>query len=84
MLVEMTDGMLINKIAINKINKQIEQNRKKMPINIESYRTLNRLNQKIKSSYNIIIKSMNIQNKARVLKTTSEKGQVTYDLIELH
>jgi hypothetical protein len=50
---------------VNIFNKIIEENfpklKKEMPINVqESYRTPNRLDQKIISSYNIIIKTPNI------------------------
>jgi hypothetical protein len=50
-----------------------------MPINIqEAYRTPNRLDQKRNSSCHIIVKTPNAQNKERILKAVSEKGQVTY------
>jgi hypothetical protein len=51
-----------------------------MAINIqEAYRTLNRLDQKRKSSHHIMIKIiLNAQNKERTLKAVREKGQVTY------
>jgi hypothetical protein len=49
-----------------------------MPINIkEAYRTPNRLDQKIKSSCHIIVKTPNAQNKERILKAVREEGQVT-------
>ena len=38
----------------------------------DSYRTPNRLDQKRKSSCHIIIKTLNIQNKERVLKAAKE------------
>jgi hypothetical protein len=42
-----------------------------MPLNIqEAYRILNRLEQKIKSSRHITIKTPNLQNKERILKVT--------------
>jgi hypothetical protein len=44
----------------------------------EAYRTPNKLDQKRKSSYHIIIKTPNAQNKERILKAVREKGQVTY------
>jgi hypothetical protein len=64
------------------INKIIEGNlpnlKKEMPMNIqEAYRTPNSLNQKRNSSYCIIIKTPNAQNKERIL-AVREKGQVTY------
>jgi DNA-binding MarR family transcriptional regulator len=64
------------------INKIIEENfsnlKKEMTMNIqEVYRTLNRLSQKRNSSCHIIIKTPNAQNKRRILKAVSEKGQVT-------
>jgi hypothetical protein len=38
-----------------------------MPINIqEAYRTPNRLDKKIKSSYHIIVETPNVQNKERI------------------
>ena len=50
-----------------------------IPINIqEAYRTPIRLDQKRKSSYHIIIKTQNLQNKERILKAEREKGQVIY------
>ena len=53
----------------------------------EAYRTPNRLDQKRKSPHHIIIKTLNIQNKERILKAAREKDQITYiktDLIGLH
>jgi hypothetical protein len=50
-----------------------------MAINIlEAYRTPNRLGQKKNSSCHIIIKTLNAQNKERILKAVRENGQVTY------
>jgi hypothetical protein len=43
---------------------------------LEAYRTANRLNQKRKSSCHILIKTLNIQNKERILEAR-EEGQVT-------
>jgi hypothetical protein len=68
---------------VNIFNKIIEENfhnlKKIMPINIqEAYRTLNKLDQKRNSSYHIIFKTQNVQNKERILKAVREKGQVTY------
>jgi hypothetical protein len=75
----------------NIFNKIIEENvsnlKTEMPTNIqESYRTLNRLEQKRNSTHHIIVKTSNAQNKERLLKAIREKGQVTYkaDLSELH
>jgi hypothetical protein len=53
---------------VNIFNKIIGENfpnlKKEMPMNIqEVYRTPNRLDQKINSSYHIIIKTPNVQNK---------------------
>jgi hypothetical protein len=67
----------------NIFNKIIEENfpnlTKEMPMNIqETYRTPNRLDQKINSSQHIIIRTSNALNKDRILKTVREKGQVTY------
>ena len=58
-----------------------------MAINIqEAYRTPSRLDQKRNPSCHTIIKTLNVQNKERILKVVMEKGQVTYkaDLPELH
>jgi phosphopantetheine adenylyltransferase len=53
--------------------------KKEMAINIqEAYRTLNRLEQKRKSSHHIITKTLNVQIKERILKSVREKGQVIY------
>jgi hypothetical protein len=50
-----------------------------MPMNIQKvYRTPNSLDQKRNFSSHIIIKTPNVQNKERILKTVREKGQVTY------
>ena len=49
-----------------------------MPMKIqEAYKTPNRRHQK-KSLYHIIIKTLNIQNKEKILRAAKEKGQVTY------
>ena len=48
-----------------------------MAINIqEAYRKINKLDHKRKSSHHIIIKTLNVQNKERILKTAREKGLV--------
>ena len=44
----------------------------------EAYRTPNKREQKSKSSHHIRIKTLNTQNKERILKATRKKGQVTY------
>jgi hypothetical protein len=67
---------------VNIFNKIIEGNfskiKKEMSMNIqEAYRTPNRLDQKRNSSWHIIIKTPNAQNKERVLKGVREKGQIT-------
>jgi hypothetical protein len=65
-------------------NKIIEENfpylKKEMPMNIqEAYRIPNRLDQKRNSSgHIIIIRTINAQNKDRILKAVREKGEVTY------
>ncbi|XP_060221820.1 S-methyl-5'-thioadenosine phosphorylase isoform X2 [Meriones unguiculatus] len=67
----------------NIFNKTIEENFPKLkesPIRIqETYRTPNKLDQKRKSSQHIIIKTISIQNKEKILKAEREKGQVTYN-----
>jgi len=62
----------------NIFNNIIEENfpnlMKEMPINVqEVYRTPNRLDQKRKSSHHIIIKTLNIWNKERILKAARSK-----------
>jgi hypothetical protein len=59
---------------VNIFNKIVEENfpnlKKEMHINIQkAYRTPNRLDKKRNSSYHIIIKTPNAQNKERILKT---------------
>ena len=45
----------------------------------EAYRTTPyKWDQKRKSSHHIIMKTLNTLNKARILKSAREKGQVTY------
>jgi hypothetical protein len=47
-----------------------------MPMNIqEAYRIPNRLDQKRKFSHLLIIKTLNIHNKERLLKASKEKGK---------
>ncbi|KAL6030381.1 hypothetical protein STEG23_024291 [Scotinomys teguina] len=67
----------------NIFNKIIEENfnylKKEPPIKIqEAYRTPKRLDPQKKSSFHIIIKTLNIQNKERILIAANEKGQLTY------
>ena len=64
----------------NVFNKIIEENfpniKKRMDIKVqETYRTPNKWDQNRKSSCHIIIKTLNAQNKERVLKAAREKGQ---------
>ena len=48
--------------------------KKVIPINVqEAYRTSNRLDSKCKSCHHILIKTLNMQNKERMLKATREK-----------
>ena len=50
-----------------------------MAINIqETYRKPNRLGQKTKSSYHIMIKTLNVQKRKRILKAARKGGWVTY------
>jgi hypothetical protein len=44
----------------------------------KAYRTPNKWDEKRKSPHHIIIKTLNAQNKERLLKDAREKGQVTY------
>ena len=67
----------------NVFNKITEENlpslKKEMDINVqEAYRIPNEWDQKRKSSCHIIIKTLNGQNKKRILKVVREKRQVTY------
>jgi hypothetical protein len=69
--------------STNIFNKIIEENfsnlKKEMPMIIqEAYRTPNRLDQKRKFSWHIIIRTKNALNKDRILKAVREKGQLTY------
>jgi hypothetical protein len=68
------------KVLATIFSKIIEENfpnlKKEIPMNIqESYRTPNRLDQKINSSRIIIIGTRNALNKDRILKAVREKGQ---------
>lgn len=50
-----------------------------MPVKVqEAYRTTTRLGQKRKYPHHIIIKTLNIQNKERIILASREKDQVTY------
>jgi zona occludens toxin (predicted ATPase) len=75
------------KFLVQRIWKYLQQNYRRklsqpkdeMAIKVqEAYRTQNKWNQKRKPSCHIIIKTLNIQNKERILKAAREKGQVTY------
>jgi hypothetical protein len=62
-------------------NKIVEENisnlQKEVPRKVqEPYRTLNRLGQKGNSLRHIIIKTLNIPNKVRILKAARESDQV--------
>ena len=68
---------------VNIFNKIIKENfpnlKKEMPMNIqEAYRTPNILDQKINSSWHIIIKTPDALKKDKILKAVRENGQVTY------
>ena len=70
----------------NVFNKIIEENfpslKKDMTIKKqEAFRTPNKWDQKRKYSHHIIIKTLNAQNKERILKAAREKVQVTYKCI---
>jgi hypothetical protein len=67
----------------NVFNKIIEENfpnlKNDMAIKVqETYRSPNKWEQKRKSSCHIIMKTLNTENKERILKAAREKGQVTY------
>jgi hypothetical protein len=47
----------------------------------EAYRTPKRLDQKSISSYQIIIKTLNVQNKERILKPAKKPGVVVHTFI---
>ena len=65
-----------------------------MPIKVqEAYRTINRLdkknpkqtNTKPKFTHHILIKTLNLQNKKRILRASKKKGQhKKTDMAELH
>jgi uncharacterized coiled-coil protein SlyX len=63
---------------VNIFNRIIEENfpnlKKEMHMKIqEAYRTPNRLDQKKNTSYHIIVKTPNVQNKERILKAVRDK-----------
>ena len=68
----------------NIFNKIIKENfsnlKNEIAINTqEAYRTLNRLDQRKKRKRKKkIIKTLNVQNKERILKVAREKDQITY------
>jgi hypothetical protein len=63
----------------NIIVEKLYNLKKEMPIKIqEACRISNRLDQKRNSPQHIIIKTLNIQNKERILKAEKAKNQVTY------
>jgi hypothetical protein len=58
-----------------------------MPMNIqETYRTPNRLDQKRNSSHHIIVLTINVENKEKILKTVRDKFKehVKADLSEVY
>jgi hypothetical protein len=63
---------------VNIFNKIIEEKfpylKREMPMNMQAYRTPNRLEQKRNSSQHIISRTTNALNKDRILKTVREKG----------
>jgi hypothetical protein len=61
------------------IEEKIPNLKKEMIMNIqEAYRTPNSLDQKINSSWHIIIRTTTALNKERILKAVRKKGQLTY------
>jgi hypothetical protein len=69
----------------NILSKIIEENlpdlKRFIAINIkEAFRIPNRLDQKRNSSQNIKVKTLNEQNKERILKSVRERGQITYTI----
>jgi hypothetical protein len=67
----------------NILNKIIAENfpnlEKEMPIQVqESSRTPNRYDQNRTSQWHIIVKTINTENKERILKAITEKNQITY------
>lgn len=66
--------------VFNKITKEKFPNlKKKIAIMaLKAYRTPNKWDQKRKPSRHIIVKTLNAQNKERILKSAREKRQVTY------
>jgi hypothetical protein len=67
---------------VNIFNKIIEENfhnlKKEMPVNIhEAYRTRNKLEQKRNSSCQMIIKTLNAQNKRKTIKSSNGRRSST-------
>lgn len=54
-----------------------------MPILVQNYRTSNRLDQKRKCPLNLIIKTLSIKKKGRLLKVMRGKAQVVYKDIHI-
>ncbi|KAL6081673.1 hypothetical protein STEG23_005580 [Scotinomys teguina] len=82
-IIGIEEGEYQLKCTENIFNKIIEENfpnlNKEIPIKIqEAHRTPNRLDPQKKSSRYIIIKTLNIQNKEKILRAAKEKGQLTY------
>jgi hypothetical protein len=77
---ESKDSQLKGPVNIfNKIIENFPNLKKEMPINVqEAYRMPNKLDQKSNSFCHIIIKTLNAQNKERIIKEVRVKGQVTY------
>ena len=82
-IIGLEEGKLQLKGTKNIFNKIIEENfpnlKKDVPMKTqEAYRTPNRLDQEKKSPHHIIINTLNMQNKERILRAAKEKYQVTY------
>ena len=83
-IIEIEEGEVQHKGTENIFKKIIDENfpnlKKDILMKIQkTYRTSNRLNQKKRKSFcHIIIKTLHIQNKGRILRAAKEKGQVTY------
>lgn len=64
------------KILTKKIIEENVPYSKKAPLKVEeAQRTSNRLDQKRQSYHHIIIKTLNVQNKERILKTARKKDK---------
>lgn len=69
----------LENISNNIIEENVPNLKKKMPLKVqEAYRTKSRLAQRRKSLCQIIIKTLNIQNKERMLKAAREKSHIIY------